>query len=76
MIKKELRGNTYKMNDGQPETYKNVDLDYVYIMFEQEFHTWIEGEHVVTKVEQNRTIVQRIIQRITLIINDTWNLNF
>jgi len=40
----------YKTSDGQPETYKNVDLDYVYIEFEQEFHTWLEGEHVVNKV--------------------------
>jgi len=51
LIKKELRGDVYKTNDGRPETYKNVDLDYVYIEFEQEFHTWLEGEHVVTKVE-------------------------
>lgn len=40
----------YKMNDGPPMTYKNVDLDYVYIVFEQEFHKWLEGEHVVAKV--------------------------
>ncbi|XP_032683793.1 receptor-type tyrosine-protein phosphatase N2 isoform X2 [Odontomachus brunneus] len=52
LTKKELRGNMYKMNDEPPMTYKNVDLDYVYIVFEQEFHKWIDGEHVVTKVEE------------------------
>ncbi|XP_011688664.1 PREDICTED: uncharacterized protein LOC105450504 [Wasmannia auropunctata] len=53
LTKKELRGNIYKtINDDGSETYKNVDLDYVYIEFEQEFHTWSEGEHVVTKVEE------------------------
>ncbi|XP_025155504.1 receptor-type tyrosine-protein phosphatase N2 isoform X1 [Harpegnathos saltator] len=50
LTKKELRGNMYKANDGPPKTYKNVDLDYVYIEFEQEFHKWLEGEHVVAKV--------------------------
>lgn len=49
-MKKELRGNMYKMHSDLPKTYKNVDLDYVYIEFEQEFHTWLEGEHVVAKV--------------------------
>lgn len=58
MIKKELRGNIYKMNDDQSETYKNVDLDYVYIVFEQEFHTWFAGKHVVAKVEQNIIEIQ------------------
>ncbi|XP_036143602.1 receptor-type tyrosine-protein phosphatase N2 isoform X2 [Monomorium pharaonis] len=47
--KKELRGNT---NDDRSEIYKNVDLDSVYIEFEQEFHTWLEGAHVVSKVEE------------------------
>lgn len=76
MTKKELRSNIYKMNDDRSETYRNVDLDYVYIEFEQEFHTWLEGEHVVAKVEQNRTIIWRIIRRIILIINNILNLNF
>ncbi|XP_012061922.1 PREDICTED: receptor-type tyrosine-protein phosphatase N2, partial [Atta cephalotes] len=52
LTKKELNSNMYRTSDGQPETYKNVDLDYVYIEFEQEFHTWLEGEHVVNKVEE------------------------
>ncbi|TGZ55071.1 receptor-type tyrosine-protein phosphatase-like N [Temnothorax longispinosus] len=52
LTKKELPGDTYKTSDDRSETYKNVDLDYVYIVFEQEFHTWVEGEHVVTKVEE------------------------
>ncbi|XP_072765719.1 receptor-type tyrosine-protein phosphatase-like N isoform X1 [Anoplolepis gracilipes] len=50
-MKKELHG-TYIGSEDPPRTYKNVDLDYVYIMFEQEFHTWLEGEHVVAKVEE------------------------
>ncbi|XP_018395926.1 PREDICTED: uncharacterized protein LOC108774340 isoform X2 [Cyphomyrmex costatus] len=52
LTKKKLHDNMYKTNNGRPETYKNVDLDYVYIEFEQEFHTWLEGEHVVNKVEE------------------------
>lgn len=52
LTKKELRGNKNKMNDDQPETYENVDLDHVYIEFEQPFHNWSEGAHVVTKVEK------------------------
>ncbi|XP_014479416.1 PREDICTED: receptor-type tyrosine-protein phosphatase N2 isoform X2 [Dinoponera quadriceps] len=51
LTKKELRDNMYKASDA-PRTYKNVDLDYVYIEFEQEFHKWLEGEHVVAKVGQ------------------------
>ncbi|XP_029158182.1 uncharacterized protein LOC114930532 isoform X2 [Nylanderia fulva] len=50
LTKKELRG-TYKANEDPSRTYKNVDLDYVYIMFEQTLHTWPEGEHVVEKIE-------------------------
>ncbi|XP_019886087.1 receptor-type tyrosine-protein phosphatase N2 isoform X1 [Ooceraea biroi] len=52
LTKKELRGNAYKALDGSSRAYKNVDLDYVYIEFEQEFHKWLEGEHVVAKVEE------------------------
>ncbi|CAL1676925.1 unnamed protein product [Lasius platythorax] len=51
LTKKELHG-TYNANEDPPRTYKNVDLDYVYIVFEQAFHTWLEGEHVVTKIEE------------------------
>ncbi|XP_029663204.1 uncharacterized protein LOC115235499 isoform X2 [Formica exsecta] len=51
LTKKEL-GDVYKANDDSPRTYKNVDLDYVYIEFEQAFHKWLEGEHVVAKVEE------------------------
>ncbi|KAL6260058.1 hypothetical protein P5V15_007597 [Pogonomyrmex californicus] len=52
LTKKELRGNMYKTDDSRPESYNNVNLDYVYIEFEQEFHTWLEGVHVVNKVEE------------------------
>ncbi|KAG5321895.1 PTPR2 phosphatase, partial [Pseudoatta argentina] len=52
LTKKELHNNMYRTSDDRSETYKNVDLDYVYIEFEQEFHTWLEGEHVVNKVEE------------------------
>lgn len=53
LTKKELRG--YK--DAPPKIYKNVDLDYVYIEFEQELHTWLEGKHVVAKVKSTRNEV-------------------
>lgn len=55
LMKKELRGSAYKASDGSPRTYKNVDLDYVYIEFEQEFHTWLEGGHVVAQVRTERS---------------------
>ncbi|CAK9809523.1 Receptor-type tyrosine-protein phosphatase N2 [Anthophora plagiata] len=32
------------------KTYNNVDLDHVYVEFQQVFHTWSEGEHVVKEV--------------------------
>lgn len=48
LTKKELRGNAYDNS----KAYKNVDLDYVYMEFEQGFHKWLEGEHVVAKVEE------------------------
>ncbi|XP_067215133.1 receptor-type tyrosine-protein phosphatase N2 isoform X2 [Linepithema humile] len=50
--KKELRSNSHKASHEPPTTYKNVDLDYVYIEFEQEFHKWEQGAHVVTKIEE------------------------
>lgn len=51
LTKKELRGNSHKINNVPPRIYKNVDLDYVYIEFEQEFHKWEQGAHIVTKVK-------------------------
>ncbi|XP_076674923.1 tyrosine phosphatase IA-2 isoform X3 [Andrena cerasifolii] len=33
-----------------PKSYNNVDLDHVYVEFQQAFHTWSEGEHVVKEV--------------------------
>ena len=33
-----------------PKSYNNVDLDHVYMEFQQPFHTWSEGEHVVKEV--------------------------
>ncbi|XP_011875923.1 PREDICTED: uncharacterized protein LOC105566484 isoform X2 [Vollenhovia emeryi] len=54
LTKKELHtsDNTYKTSNGDPETYKNVDLDSVYIVFAQKFHNWDKGKHVVAKVEE------------------------
>lgn len=32
------------------KSYNNVDLDHVYVEFQQPFHKWSDGEHVVEKV--------------------------
>nr|XP_012142192.1 PREDICTED: receptor-type tyrosine-protein phosphatase N2 isoform X1 [Megachile rotundata]XP_012142193.1 PREDICTED: receptor-type tyrosine-protein phosphatase N2 isoform X1 [Megachile rotundata] len=34
------------------KSYNNVDLDHVYMVFQQPIHTWSEGEHVVKEVEK------------------------
>ncbi|XP_054007884.1 receptor-type tyrosine-protein phosphatase N2 [Hylaeus anthracinus] len=47
-VKKEI--GTELEVDNSPRSYNNVDLDHVYMEFRQPFHTWSEGEHVVTKV--------------------------
>ncbi|XP_070524678.1 receptor-type tyrosine-protein phosphatase N2 isoform X1 [Cardiocondyla obscurior] len=52
LTKKELHSDANKMSDDMSETYKNVDLDYVYIEFKQRFHEWLEGKHVVDEVEK------------------------
>ncbi|KAH0952603.1 hypothetical protein HN011_005181 [Eciton burchellii] len=52
LTKKELHSYVDKPLDNLSEAYKNVDLDYVYIEFEQAFHKWLEGEHVIAKVEE------------------------
>nr|XP_033327168.1 receptor-type tyrosine-protein phosphatase N2 isoform X1 [Megalopta genalis] len=44
-----------EVGNGQPDetstkSYRNVDLDHVYIEFQQPFHTWQEAEHVVKEV--------------------------
>ncbi|XP_023288665.1 receptor-type tyrosine-protein phosphatase N2 [Orussus abietinus] len=49
MTKKEL-GTGGRINAVSPKSYKNVDMDHVYIEFKQEFHTWYEGERIVEKV--------------------------
>ncbi|XP_076231985.1 tyrosine phosphatase IA-2 [Calliopsis andreniformis] len=36
--------------ENSPKSYNNVDLDHVYVEFQQPFHTWPEGEHVVKEV--------------------------
>jgi hypothetical protein len=51
LTKKELHSYVDKPLDNLSEAYKNVDLDYVYIEFEQAFHKWLEGEHVIAKVK-------------------------
>ncbi|KOX68668.1 Receptor-type tyrosine-protein phosphatase N2 [Melipona quadrifasciata] len=35
---------------GDSKSYNNVDLDHVYVEFQQPFHKWSDGEHVVKKV--------------------------
>ncbi|XP_043254031.1 receptor-type tyrosine-protein phosphatase N2 isoform X2 [Colletes gigas] len=47
-VKKELK--TEHQPESSSRSYDNVDLDYVYMEFRQPFHTWSEGEHVVTEV--------------------------
>ncbi|XP_017755362.1 PREDICTED: receptor-type tyrosine-protein phosphatase N2 isoform X2 [Eufriesea mexicana] len=48
-VKKEAEAGQHTVNSN---SYNNVDLDYVYIEFQQEFHTWSEGEHVVKEVSK------------------------
>ncbi|XP_035734492.1 uncharacterized protein LOC118447101 isoform X1 [Vespa mandarinia] len=45
-VKKEWKSNIPSIE----KSYKNVDTDHVYIEFQQEFHTWEEGERVVDEV--------------------------
>uniref|UniRef100_A0ABD2WIF4 Receptor-type tyrosine-protein phosphatase N2 n=1 Tax=Trichogramma kaykai TaxID=54128 RepID=A0ABD2WIF4_9HYME len=40
----------YNLKLNLSKTYENVDLDYVYIQFNQEFHSWSEGERIVNMV--------------------------
>lgn len=49
LVKKEMNENGHR-SDSFPKDYKNVDLDHVYMEFQQPFHTWSEGEHVVKEV--------------------------
>lgn len=46
-MKKEV-GSGHEIEDAK--SYNNVDLDHVYVEFQQPFHTWSEGEHVVKEV--------------------------
>lgn len=46
-VKKEIHNSKVSTS---PETYENVDLDHVYIQFNQEFNSWSEGERVVNLV--------------------------
>ncbi|KAG7196665.1 hypothetical protein KM043_016002 [Ampulex compressa] len=48
-VKKEVNSNLPEPKD-TARIYKNVDLDHVYMEFQQAFHTWSEGEHVVKEV--------------------------
>ena len=47
-VKKEMQIS--KFSNSLPKNYENVDLDHVYIEFNQEFHSWSEGERVVNLV--------------------------
>ncbi|KAF7406412.1 hypothetical protein HZH68_005781 [Vespula germanica] len=47
-VKKEWKSNVHSFE----KSYKNVDTDHVYIEFQQEFHTWVEGERVVDEVRK------------------------
>lgn len=47
--KKEIE-NVQQANSSK--SYNNIDLDHVYIEFQQPFHAWIEAKHVVQEVEK------------------------
>ncbi|XP_024936443.1 receptor-type tyrosine-protein phosphatase N2 isoform X2 [Cephus cinctus] len=49
LTKKEVKDNA-GISKPSENSYKNVDLDHVYIEFENTFLTWAEGEHVVKEV--------------------------
>lgn len=49
MVKKELNINTHKFHNPE-NSYKNVDMDHVYIQFKGQIHTWAEGEHIINEV--------------------------
>jgi hypothetical protein len=53
-VKKEIYNS--KLNSS-PKTYENVDMDHVYIQFNQEFHSWSEGEIVVNTVSVHKFIL-------------------
>ncbi|KAK2579239.1 hypothetical protein KPH14_008206 [Odynerus spinipes] len=46
LVKKELKTSIHPLE----KSYKNVDTDHVYIEFQQEFHTWLDGAEVVSEV--------------------------
>ncbi|XP_076291389.1 tyrosine phosphatase IA-2 isoform X2 [Lasioglossum baleicum] len=46
-VKKEVFGQS---EESSSTSYHNVDLDHVYVQFEQPIHVWAEGEHVVEEV--------------------------
>lgn len=48
--KKEIE-NVQQANSSK--SYNNIDLDHVYIEFQQPFHAWIEAKHVVQEVIAN-----------------------
>ncbi|XP_046621979.1 receptor-type tyrosine-protein phosphatase N2 isoform X1 [Neodiprion virginianus] len=49
LVKKELTSSTHKLKT-TGNSYKNVDMDHVYMQFKGEFGTWSEGEHVINEV--------------------------
>lgn len=48
--KKEL-GTIYSNTEEPEKDYKNVDLDHVYIDFEEPINIWMKGEHIVNETE-------------------------
>lgn len=56
-MKKEWKSNVHSFE----KSYKNVDTDHVYIEFQQEFHTWVEGERVVDEVLTSHVINVNLI---------------
>lgn len=49
--KKEL-GIVDSNNEDSRKNYKNVDLDHVYIDFEEPINIWMKGEHIVNETER------------------------
>lgn len=49
LVKKELNSNLHELNNPD-NSYKNVDMDHVYIQFKGNFHKWQEGADVVKEV--------------------------
>ena len=55
LSKKELLGTSGSKIQNSLNNYKNVDLDHVYLDFEEPINVWVRGEHIVNEVCINFT---------------------